>query len=87
MLRSGAPSARVSPGADAGLLGLHMLVVATVELLWAVPAHGLAGSWDEYALLLLAPLVVAAVLWVTRRGESSEPEEADEQQPQEIVKE
>ena len=29
--------------------------------------HGLVGSWDEYALLLLAPLVVAAVLWVTRR--------------------
>jgi uncharacterized membrane-anchored protein len=30
-------------------------------------AHGAAGDWDEYVLLLLAPVVIAAVLWVTRR--------------------
>jgi hypothetical protein len=32
-------------------------------------AHGEVGSWDELTLLLLAPVVVAAVLWVTRRGD------------------
>ncbi len=31
--------------------------------------HGGAGDWDEYALWLLAPVVIAAVLWVTRRRE------------------
>ena len=41
--------------------------------------HGLVGSWDEYALLLLAPLVVAAVLWVTRRraGDDDEADDVD----------
>jgi hypothetical protein len=36
-------------------------------------AHGGAGDWDEYALLVLAPVVIAAVLWVTRRGDDDEP--------------
>lgn len=40
--------------------------------------HGAAGSWDEIALLLLAPLVVAALLWVTRRPPA---EDADESEP------
>ena len=36
-------------------------------LVYSVLAHGGNGDWDDYALLLLAPLVIAAVLWVTRR--------------------
>ncbi len=40
-------------------------VVATYNAL----AHGGAGDWDDLALLVLAPVVVAAVLWVTRRGD------------------
>jgi hypothetical protein len=40
------------------------------------PLHGESGSWDEIALILLAPLVIAAVIWVTRqRGNDSEDEE------------
>lgn len=41
---------------------------ATALALASAWAHGGAGDWDEYLLLLLAPVVVAAVLWVTRRG-------------------
>ena len=39
-----------------------------VALLAIVLLHGGNGDWDDYVLLLLAPLVVGAVLWVTRRG-------------------
>lgn len=44
------------------------LPLATLALLTAslALAHGGNGDWDEYILLLLAPLVVGAVLWVTR---------------------
>jgi hypothetical protein len=34
--------------------------------------HGLAGDWDEVALVVLAPVVVAAVLWVTRRHDDED---------------
>jgi hypothetical protein len=34
--------------------------------LWIL-LHGGAGDWDEYALMCLVPLVIGAVLWVTRR--------------------
>jgi len=44
--------------------------------------HGLAGSWDEVALLLLAPLVVAALLWVTRRPPADEADDADMSPPE-----
>jgi hypothetical protein len=37
-------------------------------LLASVLLHGGNGDWDDYVLLFLAPLVVGAVLWVTRRG-------------------
>jgi hypothetical protein len=37
-------------------------------------AHGGAGDWDDYALLILAPVVIAAVLWVTRRQDDDEAE-------------
>lgn len=37
-------------------------------LLAIVLLHGGEGDWDDYVLLLLAPLVVGAVLWVTRSG-------------------
>lgn len=50
---------------------------------WLPPlvlAHGLTGDWDEYALLLLAPLVVGAVLWVTRRRADDETEPEDDNQ-------
>jgi hypothetical protein len=46
----------------------------TPVLAWLVLAHGGNGDWDDYALLLLAPVVIAGVLWVTRRTDS----EADE---------
>jgi hypothetical protein len=36
-------------------------------------AHGGVTDWDDYALLILAPVVIAAVLWVTRRGDDGEP--------------
>jgi hypothetical protein len=49
--------------------GREMLQAATVAMS-SVLLHGPAGDWDEYALLLLAPLVIAAVLWVTRRTDS-----------------
>ncbi len=38
-------------------------------------AHGGNGDWDDYALLLLAPIVVGAVLWVTRRSDGDSEEE------------
>jgi hypothetical protein len=44
---------------------MRRMVLAASYLL----AHGGAGDWDDYALLLLAPVVIAAVLWVTRRGD------------------
>jgi hypothetical protein len=46
-----------------------------VLLVLAALAHGGAGDWDEYAMLILAPLVIAAVLWVTRRPKGEEEEE------------
>jgi hypothetical protein len=46
-----------------------------VGLVSLVLAHGGNGDWDDYALLLLAPLVVGAVLWVTRRTDSDTDEE------------
>jgi hypothetical protein len=42
----------------------------TPVLAWLVLAHGGNGDWDDYALLLLAPVVIAGVLWVTRRTDS-----------------
>ena len=36
-------------------------------------AHGGVNDWDDYALLILAPVVIAAVLWVTRRGDDENP--------------
>ena len=39
-------------------------------LLWA---HGGVTDWDDFALLILAPVVIAAVLWVTRRGDDEPP--------------
>ena len=53
-----------------GVTAIAGMMVGDVVLL-----HGALGRWDEYALLLLAPLVVAAVLWVTRRRE----EDADDE--------
>jgi hypothetical protein len=39
--------------------------------------HGATGNWDEFALGLLAPLVIGAVLWVTRRrDDDDEPEDS-----------
>ena len=46
-----------------------------VGLVSLVLAHGGNGDWDEYALLLLAPIVVGAVLWVTRRTDHDPDEE------------
>ncbi|HLH24199.1 MAG TPA: hypothetical protein VK066_16880 [Chloroflexota bacterium] len=37
-------------------------------------AHGAVGDWDDFALLVLAPVVIAAVLWVTRRGDAEDDE-------------
>ena len=34
--------------------------------------HGEVGAWDEYALMILAPIVIGAVLWVTRRRDEPE---------------
>jgi hypothetical protein len=45
--------------------------------LWVL-VHGGVGDWDEYALLLLAPLVIAAVIWITRRGADDQDENEDE---------
>jgi hypothetical protein len=43
------------------------------QALLLLMAHGGVGDWDEYALLILAPVVIAAVLWVTRRGDDDKP--------------
>ena len=48
------------------------MLQAPTTLTYAIVAHGGVGDWDEYALLLLAPLVIAAVLWVTRRSGDDE---------------
>ena len=64
-------SRRSKTSSGAGRCGWRvgrMLVTAMIPTYGAL-AHGLAGGWDEFALLLLAPVVVAAVLWVTRRGD------------------
>ena len=34
--------------------------------------HGGSGDWDDYVLWILAPVVIAAVLWVTRRRDDEE---------------
>jgi len=49
--------------------------VWAVGLVSLVLAHGGNGDWDDYALLLLAPIVVGAVLWVTRRSDPDPDEE------------
>jgi hypothetical protein len=43
------------------------MLPTTYSLVAAVPLHGAAGSWDEIALVVLAPVVIGAILWVTRR--------------------
>jgi len=49
-----------------------MSVLASLVL-----AHGGNGDWDDYALLLLAPVVVGGVLWVTRRTDSDADESTE----------
>jgi hypothetical protein len=34
--------------------------------------HGATGNWDEVALAVLAPVVIGAFLWVTRRRPDGE---------------
>jgi hypothetical protein len=53
---------RPGPVNGESTMGVWMPVLASLVL-----AHGGNGDWDDYALLLLAPLVIAGVLWVTRR--------------------
>ena len=51
----------------------------TIWLVTSTVLHGGVGDWDEYALLVLAPVVIAAVLWVTRSrdGDSTDEQETD----------
>jgi hypothetical protein len=53
-------------------MSVWMSVLASLVL-----AHGGNGDWDDYALLLLAPVVVAGVLWVTRRTDNDADESAE----------
>ena len=65
------PDPRTSRGSGGSWEELTVLHVPTTAA-YRILAHGGVGNWDEYALLLLAPLVIAAVLWVTRRSDDDE---------------
>ena len=47
----------------------------------ALLLHGGNGDWDEWALWLLAPVVIGGILWVTRRRDGEDA--AEEPQPAE----
>ncbi len=57
--------------------------LAGVQLVLVLLAHGGNGDWDDYALLVLGPLVIGGILWITRRRHDDEEEAADEAQPAE----
>jgi hypothetical protein len=58
------------------------MALAGVQLALVLLAHGGNGDWDDYALLVLGPIVIGGILWVTRRRHDDE-EDADEPQPAE----
>jgi len=58
------------------MMSIWMPLLASLVL-----AHGGNGDWDDYALLLLAPVVIAGVLWVTRRTDG-DADESPEGKPE-----
>ena len=59
------------------------MILAGVLGALGLPAHGGNGDWDDYALLVLGPVVIGGILWVTRRRHDDDEDAADETQPAE----
>ncbi len=54
------------------------MILAALQLAHLLLAHGGNGDWDDYALLVLAPVVIGGILWVTRRRGDDAEDTADE---------